>query len=538
MLLFWRLSALFLTAIVMFCSVISTFGIMTAMGIPFSMSLQMVPMFVMCVCVCDVVHVLVLVYQSWSEGNAKEEAIAHAFGHSGVAIVMTSCTTAAGMLSFTTAELAPITYLGIVSAIGVFNAFFYSFTLLPALIGILPLRRMRRYTVGDGGNWLTRVLVGIGEIATRRPKAVLGTWLLIFFVTSIGLTNVRFSHKPIEWFPEHLPVRIASDLLDEALGGTRTIEVMVDTGRENGLHDPEVLGRIERAMRFSESLEQGALNVGKAVSIVDVVKETNQALNGNDPADYVIPSSRALIAQELLLFENSGSDDLEQITDSQFRLARITMRIPRADASEYSSFLETLEEGLSGIFGEEISFQITGSTPLLARIFLGMISSMAKSYAFALVVITPLMILLIGNLRVGLISMIPNLLPVLMTLGIMGWLDIPLDTSNIVIGCVLIGLAVDDTIHFLHRFHRYYQEKPDTRLAVRNTLRTTGAALLFTSLVLGGGFLSIGLTGTMKNTVSFGYLTAMGIGIAFLADVFLAPALMTLVMKKPVGSLP
>ncbi len=532
MFLFWRLSALFLTLIVMTCTVLSTFGLMVGIGIPFSISLQMVPVFVMCICVCNVVHVLVLVYQAWADDKAKDESLAYAFGHSGLAIVMTSVTTAAGMLSFTTADLVPITHLGVVSAFGVVFSLIYSFTLLPALIGILPLRRMRRYTVGQSGNRLTQLLVWIGDVATSRPKTVLAFWLLLFAVSAAGLPSVRFYHLPINWFPEELPVRIASERLDKALSGTRTIEVIVDTKKENGIHDPETLKRIERSMEFGESLTQGDIFVGKAISIVDVVKETNQALNGNDAAYYVTPPERALIAQELLLFENSGTDDLEKLTDSTFQLARITMRVPRANAVNYPPFIEALEEGLAENLGEDNVFHITGMAALLSRIFLAMITSMAKSYMFALIVITPLMILLIGNVRIGLVSMIPNLLPVVMTLGIMGWLDIPLDTSTMVIGSILIGLAVDDTIHFLHRFHRYYQGEPDTPLAVRKTLRTTGAALFFTSLVLGSGFLTIGTMGTMNNSVLFGYLTAMGIGIAFLADVFLAPALMSLVMKS------
>ncbi len=532
LILFRRFSGLFLTAVTMLGSLVSSFGVMALLGIPFSGSLQMAPVFIMCVCVCDVVHVLVLVYQRWAEGADKEEALVYAYGHSGMAIVMTSITTAAGMLSFTTADLAPISQLGIVSAMGVGMAFLYTFTLLPALIAILPLRRRTRHTAGAVENGLTRALVGIGDLATRRPKAVVSVWFVLFLVSAVGLGNIRFSHKPIEWFPEDLPVRIASNVLDESLGGTRTVEIMLDTGEENGLHDPERLRRMQEAKVFAEGLEHEGIFVGQASSLVDVIKETHQALNANDSAFYQIPEERALIAQELLLFENSGTDDLERLTDSQFQLARMTLRVPRADAVYYAEFLPMLEEGLSEIFGEELSFRISGSTPLLARIFLGMISSMAKSYAIALIVITPLMILLIGNLRIGLVSMIPNIIPVLMTLGMMGWMGIPLDTSNIVIGSILIGLAVDDTIHFLHRFHRYYQEEPDLQLAVRRTMRTTGAALLFTSLVLGAGFISIGSMGTMLNTKSFGFVTAYGIAVAFFADIFLSPALMALVVKK------
>jgi hypothetical protein len=165
----------------------------------------------------------------------------------------------------------------------------------------------------------------------------------------------------------------------------------------------------------------------------------------------------------------------------------------------------------------------------MARAMSAMTTSLARSYLFALAVITPLMILLIGRLRVGLLSMIPNLLPVVGILGVMGLCGIPLDASNIIIGSLVIGLAVDDTIHFMYRFQGDYEESGEVREAVRRTLSTTGSALLFTSVVLTAGFLVLAGFGSMLNILVFGLFTALGIVIAFIADVFVAPALLVLV---------
>jgi predicted RND superfamily exporter protein len=147
------------------------------------------------------------------------------------------------------------------------------------------------------------------------------------------------------------------------------------------------------------------------------------------------------------------------------------------------------------------------------------------------VIITPLMIFLLGSFRRGLLSMVPNLAPILLTLGLMGWLGVPLDMTTTLIGGIIIGLAVDDTIHFMHRFNRYYEQSKDAAQAVRETLETTGTAMLFTSVVLAAGFL-VFLLAYMQNIVGFGLLCAFATAMAFLSDIMLAPALMALVTRS------
>jgi len=165
---------------------------------------------------------------------------------------------------------------------------------------------------------------------------------------------------------------------------------------------------------------------------------------------------------------------------------------------------------------------------LLAQIIDAMIDSMLRSYIFAICVITPLMILLVGSLRRGLVCMVPNLLPVLAVLAVSGWLDIPFDSTTMMLGAMVIGIAVDDTIHFMHNFQRYFQVSGDVDAAVRETMRTTGSALLFTTLVLAAGF-SVFLLAEMSNMRIFGALAAMATLVAFIADLLVAPALLAIV---------
>ena len=317
------------------------------------------------------------------------------------------------------------------------------------------------------------------------------------------------------------------NVIDERLKGSVSLDLIVDTGEAGGLYEPATLRAIDDLVGEIELLPAAPLFIGKSLSVLDILKETHLALNENRPEMRRIPDDRALVAQELLLFDNSGSDDTEEFVDSEYRKARISMRIPFEDALLFPKLLADIraasDERLAGV----ASYELTGLMTLLAEIFHNVIQSMIRSYVFALSVITPLMMLLVGSLRRGLVSMVPNLLPVIAVLGVVGWLDIALDTTTMMVGAMVIGIAVDDTIHFMHKFQRYFDLTGDVERAVRETLRTTGSALLFTTLVLMAGF-AVFLFGGMTNMRIFGGLAAMATGIAFLADLLIAPALLTL----------
>ena len=178
-----------------------------------------------------------------------------------------------------------------------------------------------------------------------------------------------------------------------------------------------------------------------------------------------------------------------------------------------------------------MELEITGLLPLLTRTLAATVHSLTRSYAIALLVITPLMVLLIGHLGRGLLSMIPNLTPVVVTLGCMGWMGIAIDGSNLMVGAIVIGLAVDDTIHFMHNFRRYCEQTGDARQAIHSTLITTGRALLLTTLVLSAGFYS-SATAYMANMQTFGLLAGSAILLALVSNVLLASALMVLATRR------
>jgi hypothetical protein len=310
-----------------------------------------------------------------------------------------------------------------------------------------------------------------------------------------------------------------------------TFELIVDTGEPNGFHDPAFLRHADALHDFTLALSVDEIEAGKVFSLVDVVKETNQALNENRSAFYSIPDDRQLIAQELLLFENAGSDDVEDLVDTTFQSGRISVRMPMKDAIRFPPFIQATVAEARRLFGDDVTIEVSGIVHVISATMTAVMNTMLRSYATALMIITPMMVLLIGKLGVGLLAMIPNLAPVMLTLGIMGWMGIPLDAFTLMVGSVAIGLAVDDTIHFMHNFRRTFDETGDVEEAVRRTLETTGQALLFTSIVLALGF-AIYTQAYLNNLFNFGFLTSITIVFAFLADLVLAPALLVRIFGR------
>jgi len=528
--LFRSVMAVALTLVTAFTAVVCGFAFFGISGIPLTSATQITPSFLLAVGVGNSVHLLAIFLQERARGSDVGDALAYSLGHSGFAIVMTGLTTAGSLLSFQSAEVAIVADFGIVAPVGVMIALILSLVLLPALIAVTP---MRAKPVRD--SIVRRIPAACGDIGTRYPGVVASVWALIFGISILGVIELRFSNHAMSWFQPDEPIRIASEIVDSKLGGANSIEMVIDSGRENGLYEPDLLRRIESVQRYAEAQQVGEFEVGKTtVSIVEVTKEIHMALNGNRTESYVIPDDRGLIAQELLLFENSGTDDLEDVVDSQFRQTRVSVKVPIVDSVHGPALLQRIRDEAESILGDVASFVITGQFAISSESLTAMIKSLSRTYLLAFSIITPFMILLLGSLRTGLLSMIPAMGAILMTVGLMGWTGIPMDAFSLLTGCIALGLAVDDTIHFMHGFARARRRGDDVAAAVRTTLDSTGQALLFTSVVLSAGFL-VYTQATLTLLFNFGFLTAFAITMAFVANVTLAPALVTLVSRVSRG---
>lgn len=527
---FRRITGVVLPMLIVILSLLSTISLMAITGVPIKVPTQILPSFILAVGVGSSVHILAVFFHRLRKTNNKEESIAFTLGHSGLAVMMTNLTTAAGLMSFANASVAPVAELGIFASAGIVLAFIYTIILLPALIAIIPLSTKKTDTLRKNNRIMDNILNSISHFSTTHPKKILFVSFCIIAIAFIGIFSIRFSHFPLKWLPETNTIRMATEKIDKELNGSMSMEILFKTNTENGLYDPDLLNRIETAGIDFEKMSNKEMFIGKAWSITTILKEINQALNENDPNQYTIPQNKQLVAQEFLLFENSGSDDLEDFVDSQFSMARLTLKVPFVDGILYDPLEEEIIAYLNKNF-HDIDFEITGLVALLAKTFNNTITSMAESYLIALGIITLMMILLIGHVRIGLLSMIPNLVPIILMMGVIGWFGFPMDLFTMMVASIAIGLAVDDTIHFMHNFRRYYEQSGDPTKAVFETLHSTGRAMLVTTVVLSVGFF-IYMFASMQNIVRFGFLTGFTILTALASDYFIAPALMVLVNKK------
>ncbi len=526
--LFRRISGVFYPIIIYTLSLLSAIGIMAAMDIPMTSITTVLPSFLLVISISDAVHILALFYPEYQKTGCREDAIVLAMKRAGLPVLMTSLTTAGGFLSFMAAKVAPIADLGIVTPVAVFLALVYTVLLIPALLSIFPVKK--KVIQSTRLKKLDSCFDRLAEFTCRRQGFIITLFVGLLVLAAIGASQLRFEHNALKWFPEDSLVRQDTELIDQKMRGTVSFDVVIDTGKADGLYNPEFIEALEQTVRKFSNYSRDNLFVGKVLSLITVLKETNRALHENSPDMYRVPKNRELIAQELFLFQLSGSDDLNELVDQQFSKTRFTMHVPYRDTSKYKDFVADIKTELTKRF-PDCTVTITGLNSLFVEILNNVMTTMSRSYTIALLLISLLMILMLGKFRMGLLSMVPNLLPIIVVIGLMGWLKIPLDLGTVLIGSITIGLVVDDTIHFFYHFGKHFDQLGDPVLATAKTLKTVGRAMMVTSFVLAGGFLCNMLSVLTVNK-NMGILIASTILVALVTDFLLAPAILSLVYTK------
>jgi predicted RND superfamily exporter protein len=526
---FKRISAIILPIFIVAISLLSTIGIMALVGTPIGIPTQILPSFLLAVGIGAVVHLLSMFFNHLNKNNNQHQAVIYALGHSGLPIIMTSVTTAAGLLSFSTAAIAPIADLGIFAALGVIIALINTLVLLPAILSIIPIKPAKQKHINNMQK-MDSYLIWIADFSFKHAKKIviisgIITLLFIYFAS-----KVAFKHDPLSWQPDNSPIKIATHTVDKELRGSVTMEVIIDTKKENGLYNSELLSKLDAIRIKAEAIKTDNYFVGKGWSVAEVLKEIHRALHNNQQEYYKITKNDALIPQEFLLFENSGSDDLEDLVDSSFSKARLTFKLPWMEAGEYSKLSNELTKLIKDELNDDVEITITGMVPLFQRTLSAAMSSMATSYVVAFILIAIAMILLLGSVKIGLVSMIPNILPVVISLGFMSMVNMSLDMFTMLVGAIVIGLSVDDTVHYFHNFAKYHHKGFSTQDSLRETMLGTGRALVSTSIVLALGFY-VYMFASLSNLINFGILAGGAISVALISNIILGPALLTLITK-------
>jgi len=450
--------------------------------------------------------------------------------HSGFPITMTSLTTMAGLLSFSFSDIVPIAELVNFTVVGILVILVFTLFSMPAFLSILQVvAGVKKGEADYEASIFNRTLLAIGRLGVTRPYFVLCLFLALIIVVGFSIPKLHFSHNELDYFTEDSDFMRQVRLIEAKTGGFRALELLIDTQREKGIIDHDLLQAMEQlnTRLKSETDIQGHAYVGRTRSLVDLVKEISCITNGRDQGSCPVPKDDPALAEQFNQMGRTVPDVLRKYTDDDLRVGRLTAMMYWKDAAHDVDFIERVREYAAALFDSGVKVVVTGVVSINAVIINAMMTSLAIGYGTGFLLITVLMILAIGDVRLGLLAMIPNMFPIIIALGVMGYLDIPLNTYNLIGGSIVIGLAVDDTIHFFHNFRRYYQISGDINFAVSETLGSAGRALMATTLILVSSFW-MRLFSDLKVVADFGLVMGIALLVAFLADVLLAPALLRL----------
>ncbi len=528
-----------------------SFGTMAVFGLPVTMLSNILPAFVVCVGIGDSIHIQSVYRDARVRGADNREAIIKAIATTGVPVLFTTITTMFGLLSFQFATIDAIGEMGIAAALGVFYALLTTLLVLPVTLSlnkksVMGARAAEARTHADFiDRFLDWCATASGRSITAAPgtpvnhrhrRLTLAVGVGLVVVAGFGASTLSVYHDPLSWVPDDDPTKTAFTMTDREIGGAATIQLLIESNTEHGMKDLELLQGLEKLEAHIRSYDYPHADadfvlVGNAMSLLDIVRETNRALHGGDDAHYAVPATQEEVNGTLFLFENSGPAQLRRMASADLGVSQMTIRVRWLEATSYGPLTEHVQAGIDQFLAGRASVRTTGAAFTLFTTVSSLIWNLLRSFSMALLVITIFMMVLLRDVKLGLISMVPNLIPVLMIMGFMGFVGIPIDMNNLLIASIAIGLAVDDTIHFLHHYKVHFDRFGDVEDALSHSFRHSGRAMVSTSMILSVGFF-VYLGATLANLQRFGMLIGMTIIAALLVDIIFGPALIRTLFRS------
>lgn len=529
-----------------------TIGFMAVAGMPVGLLSSMLPAFIFVVGVGDSIHLLSVFRTEHMKGINAEEAIIRAMARTGMPILYTTLTTTVGLLSFNFASVLAIRQLGIAGAVGVVMAMVSTLSVLPVVLyWTRKTRFAKEAPVTKSGDHVDRIDQGLRWcFALSAPPAgntrrvhlpmvrVLTIGVLLTATAFSLIPSIKVAHDPMGWFDDDVQVKQAAMLLDEHHGGCSSLQILLKAPGERGFKDLQVLQALEGFETYIQAYRDpdGTPLTGPVSSLLNVVRETHRAMNGGGTEALRLPTTQRGSTDMLFLFENAGPSQLRRLATIDIRTTLMSIQVGWREASSYAPLLTYVEEGIARFFTplgvDTIEAKITGGVPLFYSVVTSLIDDLLRSFGVALIVITLLMILFLGRLSLGLLAMVPNLIPIVFVIGFMSALDIPVDLNNLLIGSIVIGIAVDDTIHLLHHIRVHLGRGESIEVALNHTRTDAGKAVVSTSLILFFGYMTF-IAGSVAPIIRFGLLCGLAISMALLVDLILLPALLRLVYGRP-----
>lgn len=506
--------AAFATLIIFIVTVTSTLGIAGWLGIFMSTATVNVPTILMTLAVADSVHLLACMQLALREGKSKPEAIRFSLQRNWLPVLITSITTAIGFLTLNFSEVPILRDLGNLTALGVMLACLYSLTLLPLMMWVLPLKAAKNVERSAAKmDWLANQVV-------QKQKPILYGFVIVTLISSALLTLNEVNDEPNEYFAKSTAFRQANDFMEQNLSGFTSVDFALSGAGEGAIAQPEFLAALAG---FSAWLAQQP-EVMHVNTLSDIIKRLNRNMHQDDPAFYRLPDTAEEAAQYLLLYEMSlpfGLDLNNQLNIDK-SATRLTATLYNLGSKEIIAFEQRALEYVATNFP---TYQVTAASAALMFAHIGErnMASMLSTLPVALLLISLLLVFSLRSLRLGVLSLIPNLVPAIIGFGLWGLFIGEINLALSVVAGMSLGIIVDDTVHFLAKYRYARLEGRDNEQAVRYAFHSVGRALWITTMVLVSGF-AVLIFSSFRLNSDMGLLTSGIILIALIVDLLFLPA--------------
>lgn len=499
-------------------SLVWLLGVMGWLGRPLNLVTAILPPLVVTVGFAYAMHVVAdygarLEPAAFRDRAARARLAREVVGEIGLSVVLAGVTAIAGFLSLSLSPIVAIRELGLFAVVGVAFATGIAITVTPALLVVLPGPALRAPQSGGGFERLADVLSGF---ALRRRSLVIAIAAAAVVVGAIGARRIETATEFIENLDRRTTLRADYEAINDRLGGANLIQIVVSSPAEQGFFEPANLRALAELQQWLLSQPE----IGGAVSLADYVALVNQAMADGDPAALRIPDSARAVGQ-LLLF--AASDETKRLSDARYQVANVMVRASVGDSRGVSRLVDRIEEQLARLPGG-LTATVTGNVVLFGESIDDLAGGQWSSLIAAFAMIYACLAALFTSFRAGLLALFPNLVPIALYYGALGFLGIPLNPWTSVVGSIALGIAADDTIHFMSRFNLEARRLADERRAVRAALRGVIRPVTLTLIGLCLGFAVLG-TSELRSQAQFGLLAAATLAVGWCVDMALTPAL-------------
>ncbi|MBP7460495.1 MAG: MMPL family transporter [Candidatus Delongbacteria bacterium] len=502
-------------------SVIMVYGITGFVGYTIDSGLVSVPILLsFAIGMAYNIHLYNYFRRRYHDHGSRYTAIVESIREMGWPVLFSALTTMAALITFLAVPVRPLHFLGVATSSCVLLSFIIVIFLMPSFFSFGRDIKPEKLAIKQQKKWMDGWLSRISEGLLRRSVTVTIVFGIVILIAILGLIRLEPAFDVEKTMGRKIPyVKTILSISDTELGSLYSYDLMIDL-KENGLAKKvENLKKLEAITAFVEEFEL----TKRTTSILDIIKDMNQTLNENNPEYYSIPNSDDETAQLLLLYENAGGSETEYWMDYDYRRLRLMVEIATYNSSEAERELRLLQEHAAALFpGAEVT--AVGSLPQFTVMMQYVVRGQILSLLMSMAIIMILLMIVFGSVRVGLIGMIPNITPALAVGGVMGWLGIPLDMMTATIMPMILGIAVDDTIHFINHAHLEFNRTADYIKTISTTFLVVGSAMVLSTGILCVNF-GMYMVSIAKNYFNLGLISLIGMLAALLADVLITPIL-------------